>query len=485
MEARTGRRSRWRLRAGSFVLLATVGSVLFAGAARADPSGGEDPNSPTPVDTSTTTEAPTQGPTTEAPPPPPTTTQAPPPPPTTTQAPPPVHRFKMTVSTVSLGDGYWQGDGSAELVISIKNTGENVGREHIAGYYAFPAGSQATGAYGTGGCTVANGSLSFACTLGEQDLGQIVVKVNVEQGAWKTITTGLVTAAIGPMQRTAPIAFAFTTPPTPGIELETQASALPAAASPRDETSQLGVRLRNTGASKAAGAVEVVTPPGVHLVTFPSACRSHRRIAADRDRCELGDIAPGKEVSAVFGLVVSAAARAELPLIGTVHAYLTPPGQDTVETRYDFKITAPALTGADAPLPTSAPASPPPQPSLGDLGLHRQSGDGGQISSLPYIGGIAGLVLLVGALVFFSLRRRGRHDEEALPADEVEDVVLVPAPRAGDLPPAVALTRSPIPRALNLPRLPSGPVAGSGFREPVRLDGNGDEDRKADDRHDD
>ncbi|GAA2376404.1 hypothetical protein [Dactylosporangium salmoneum] len=484
MEAPTGRRTRWRLRAGSFVLLATVSSILFAAAAHADPPDGGDPNSPTPVETSTSTETPTQGPTTEGPPPP-TTTQAPPPP-TTTQAPPPppaVHRFKMTVSTVSLGDQYWQGDGSAELVIAIKNTGEHVGRDTITGFYAFPTGSQATGAYGTGGCTVVNGSLSFACALGEQDLGQIVVKVNVDQGAWKTITTGLVTAAAGPIQRTAPIAFAFTTPPTPGIALEAQAAELPAAASPQDGATQLGVRLRNTGASKASGAIEVVTPPGVDLVAFPSACRSHRRIAADRDRCELGDIAAGKEVSAVFGLAVSAAARAELPLTGTVHAYLTPPGQDTVESRYDFKITAPALAGAEAPLPTSAPASPPPQPSLGDLGMRRQSSDSGKISSLPYIGGIAGLVLIAGALVFFSLRRRGRHDEDALPADEVEDVVLVPAQRAGDLPPSTALPRSPIPRALNLPRLPTGPVAGSGFREPIRLDGDGDEDRKADGRH--
>src|SRR5258706_7612950 len=137
MEAPTGRRTR-RLRAGSFVLLAAVCSMLFAGPAYADPEGDE--TSSPPVDVPTT-DAPTQDPTTEAPTEaPPTTTEAPPPPPpTTTQAPPalpPVHRFKMTVGTVSLGDGYWQGNGSAELVISLKNTGENVGRDTITGYYA-------------------------------------------------------------------------------------------------------------------------------------------------------------------------------------------------------------------------------------------------------------------------------------------------------------------------------------------------------------
>ncbi|MGI5247050.1 hypothetical protein [Dactylosporangium sp. CA-139066] len=466
MEAPTGRRTR-RLRAGSFVLLAAVCSMLLAAPAYADPGDGE--TSSPPVDVPTT-EVPTQEPTTGQPTQaPPTTTEAPPPPPTTTPAAPPpqpVHRFKMTVSTVSLGDGYWQGDGSAELVISVKNTGENVGRDTITGYYAFPSGSQATGAYGTGGCRVDNGALSFSCPLAEQALGQIVIKVNVDPGAWKTITAGQVTAAIGPLVRTAPISFAFTTPPTPGIDLGTTEPQLPGASSPKDESTQLSVRLRNTGTTKAAGALEVVTPPGVDLVGFPAACRSHRRISAERDRCELGDIAAGKEVVAVFGLNVSAAARAELPLTGTVHAYLTPIGRDAVETRFDFKITAPPLAGADAPLPTSAPVSPPP-PSIGELNLRKQANDSHQLSSLPYIGGIVGLAAIVGALVVFSLRRRGR--DEDLPPDDVEDVVLVTAAGAGD-PASIALPRAPIPRSLTLPRLPSGPVAGSGFREKYDTD---------------
>ncbi|GAA4247117.1 hypothetical protein GCM10022255_021730 [Dactylosporangium darangshiense] len=468
MEAPTGRPTRW-LRAGSFVLLAAVCSMLLASPACADP--GVEETSPPPVEVPTT-EAPTQGPTTEVPTQEPTTEA--PPPPTTTEAPPaptPVHRFKMTVSTVSVGDGYWQGNGSAELVISLKNIGEHVGRDTITGYYAFPSGAQATGAYGTGGCRVDNGVLSFSCPLGEQALGQVVVKVNVDPGAWKTIGAGLVTASIGPVQRTAPISFAFTTPPTPGIDLSTTEPQLPAATSPQDEATQLSVRLRNTGGTKAAGALEVVTPPGVDLVGFPSACRSHRRISADRDRCELGDLGAGKEVTAVFGLTVSAAARAELPLTGAVHAYLTPLGLDAIESRSDFKISAPPLAGTDAPLPTQAPVSPAAQPSIGELSLRKQASDSQQLSSLPYIGGIVGLVAIAGGLVVFSLRRRGR-DEDALAPDEVEDVVLVPAPRAGDTPPFTTIPRSPIPRALTLPRLPNGPVAGSGFREPTDADGD-------------
>ncbi|GAA3300011.1 hypothetical protein Dvina_03895 [Dactylosporangium vinaceum] len=454
------------MRAGSFVLLAAVCTLLFAGPAYADPENGE--TSTAPVETPTEV-VPPPDPTTEVPPTPaPTTTEAPPPPPPTTAAPPPpaptpVHRFKLTVSTVSLGDAYWQGDGSAELVIAVKNTGENVGKDTVTGVWNLPSGAQATGAYGTGGCAVASGASSFSCGLPEQALGQVVIKVNVDPGAWKTITAGLVSAAIGSYQRAAPIAFSFTTPPTPGIELNTSAPVLPPAAAPKDESFQLSVRLRNTGTAKAAGAVEIVTPPGVGLVTFPGVCRSHRRIADDRHRCEFGDIAPGKEVSAVFGMAVTAAARAELPLTGAVHGYLAPPGLDVIETRYDYKITAPPLTGAEAPLPTSAPPSPVAARTFEtDMSLRRQAGDeGGQLSSLPIIGGVAGLFVVLIALGVLSLRRRMRSDAEddELSADEVEDVVLVPAQSGGS-------TRSPIPRSLTLPRLPDGPVAGSGFRAP-------------------
>jgi hypothetical protein len=493
MEAPTGRRTRWRLRAGSFVLLAIVGSVLFVPAAPvyAEPGEGEETTAPptdmpttdTPTVAPTTEEPPTQAPTTEVPPPPPPppTTEAPPPPPT------PVHRFKMTVSTVGVGEQYWQGDGAAELVISIKNTGEHVGKDTVTGFYAFPSGAQATGAYGTGGCTVANGSLSFSCVLPEQALGQIVVKVNVDPAAWKVIGLGQVTAAIGAVQRVAPIAFTFTTPPTPGLDLSATAPQLPAAPSPTDETASLSVRLRNTGTAKGFGAVELVTPPGVDIVSFPPVCKTHKRLTDVRDRCELGDIAAGKEVAGVFGLTVSAAARADLPLGLTVHGYLTPINQDTIETRADTKLSAPPLAGNEATLPTSAPASPPPVPTIEtDLSLKRQANEDGSMSGLPIIGGIVGLVALVGVIVVFSLRRRAgddRRDREDLSDDGFEDVVLVAATKAGeearmaDVPsPRPAPPRPAAPRQLALPRLPEGPVAGSGFRERPRLDQDADGD---------
>jgi hypothetical protein len=438
-----------RLRAGSLVFLAAVVSMLLAAPAHADPepggtgeppAGGPSTGVPTPDPTGKPTQAP---PTTQAPPSP------------TAGDPPPVHRFKMTTSAVTLGERYWQGDGAAELVISIKNTGERVGRETVTGFYAFPTAAQATGAYGTGGCAVDNGFLSFSCALGEQALGQVVIRVDVDPDAWRTIATGLVTAAIGPVQRTAPIAFAFGTPPTPGIGLEASVPVLPAG-----DTAQLSVRLHNTGSGRGAGAIEIVTPPGIDLVVYPTACRSHRRISADRDRCELGDLAGGREVSAVFGLTVGAAARAELPLTGAVHGYLAPAGRGTVQTRHDFEISAPPPpAGAEAPLPTSAPASPAARPGLADLRWHSPPADDGQRSSLPYIGAVVGLVTVLGVLVVLSLRRRMRDDEGALAPDEVEDVVLVPAGGA-----ETPLTRAPIPRAPAVARRPGGPRAGPDFR---------------------
>jgi hypothetical protein len=469
MEAPAGRRVRWRLRAGSFVLLATVCSLLFAAPVYADPDNGETTSPP--VEMTTEPAVPTAEPTSDPPPQPSTevptqeTTTAAPPPPS------PVRTFKMTVSKVELGDAYWQGNGSAKLVIAVKNTGHYVGNATINGFYAFPSGAHPAGAYGADGCVANNGSLSFRCTLAEGNVGKVVVKVDVDPGAWKLSETGTVNATSdGAPAQSSPIQIVFlTTPPTPGIDLSTSSLQLPAVASPRAESVQLQVKLRNTGTARGGSAVEVVTPPGVDLVSFQPVCKSHRRIAGDRDRCEFGDIGAGKDVSAAFGLLISAAARSEMPLTGAVHGYLTPIGRDTIETRSDYQISAPPIAG-ESPLPTDAPASPVAQATALGTGADpakRERANGGlltseQLSSTPFIIGIIGLVALVGALVVFSLRRRMREDDnDELSDDEVEDVVLVPAPRAGE---ELVMTRSPIPRSLTLPRLPSGPVAGSGFR---------------------
>jgi hypothetical protein len=259
---------------------------------------------------------------------------------------------------------------------------------------------------------------------------------------------------------------------TPGIDLQVSGSPLTPAGTPPDATAQLQVTLRNTGTTRAGGAIEVVTPPGVDVVAFPAACRSHRRIGAGRERCELGHLAAGQEQSAVFGLAVSAAARAELPLTVAVHGYLAPAGGDGVETRFDYRITAPPVDG-EAPLPTAAPASPVAQATIvpTDLNLRRQSSGGllpvRRLSSIPFIAAVVGLVAVVGSLVVFSLRRPvrdGGRDDELRP-DEIEEVVLVPAQRVTDENRAMALPRSSIPRALTPPRPPPGPAAGPDLRD--------------------
>ncbi|MET7421294.1 hypothetical protein [Dactylosporangium sp. NPDC005555] len=463
MEAPARRRARLR---AAFVALSAVCSLLFtlSPAAYAEPDPEQSTTAPTDPPVTTDPPPPTVEPTTQAPPPP--TTEAPPPAPK-------VRKFGMTVSDVVLGDGYWQGDGSSKLVVSVQNLGEIA--ETITGFYTFPSGTRPTGGYGTDGCTTSNGTLSFSCPLDPGKIGHVVVNVDVAPDAWRLTGAGNVTAVMENFpQKVRNFSVTFSTkPPVPGIELTTDHLTLPAQASPHAENATLQVRLRNTGSAKAAAAVEVVTPPGVDLVSLSSACKTKKKISPERDRCELGDVAAGKDVSASFVLSISASARAEVPLTGAVHGYLAPIGRDAIETRADYRISGPPLAG-ESPLPTEAPASPAAVAVRTTTDPARPRSSGGiltseQLSSLPFVGGIIGLVALVGFLVVFSLRRRLRDESEAqqeAAASADESLVTVPAQRGSDedLPPLPQ--RSPIPRSLTLPRLPSGPVAGSGFREP-------------------
>ncbi|MEV0135731.1 hypothetical protein AB0H83_45725 [Dactylosporangium sp. NPDC050688] len=458
MEAPARRRARLR---AAFVVLSTVCSLLFtlSPAAHAEP------------DPEQSTTEPTDPPVTTAPPPPPTT-EAPttqPPPPTTEAPPPPpkVRKFAVSVSNVVLGDGYWQGDGSGKLVISVQNLGELA--ETITGYTTFPSGTRATGGYGTDGCTTSNGTLSFSCPLAPGKIGHVVITVDVAPDAWRLSGSGNVTAVMEnfpPKVRNFSITFS-TTPPAPGIELSADPLNLPAQVTPQAQTTTLQIRLRNTGSAKASGAIEVVTPPGVDVVSFPSVCKVRKRLSAERDRCEFGDVAAGRDVSAGFGLSITASARAELPLTGAVHGYLAPIGRNAVETRVDYKISGPPVAG-ETPLPTEAPASPVAVAvaSGTDVAKRRPTSGltGDPLSSGPLIGGIVGLVALVGFLVVFSLRRRLREESDVPVAVAAGTAASVPEPRRSDENLPALPQRSPIPRSLTLPRLPDGPVAGSGFR---------------------
>ena len=457
MEAPARRRARFR---AAFVVLSTVCSLLvtLSPAAYAEPDPEQSTTEPSdPPVTTAPPPQPTEEPTTQPPPPP--TTEAPPPPPK-------VRKFAVTVSDVVLGDGYWQGDGSGKLVISVQNNGEIT--ETITGFYTFPSGTRATGGYGTDGCTTSNGTLSFSCPLAPGKIGHVVVTVDVSPDAWRLSGSGNVTAVMEnfpPKVRNFSITFS-TKPPVPGIELSADPLNLPAQATPQPQNTTLQVRLRNTGSAKASGAIEVVTPPGVDVVSFPSVCKVRKRLSAERDRCEFGDVAAGRDVSAGFGLSISAAARAELPLTGAVHGYLAPIGRDAIETRADYKISGPAVAD-ETPLPTEAPASPAAVVAASPDVAKRRPTSGlisDPLSSGPLIGGMIGLVALVGFLVVFSLRRRLRDESEVPVAVAAGTAVSVPEPRRSDENLPALPRRSPIPRSLTLPRLPDGPVAGSGFR---------------------
>ncbi|MFF5234750.1 hypothetical protein [Dactylosporangium sp. NPDC000521] len=457
MEAPARRRARPR---AAFVALSTSCALLFTLTPAAYAEPGPEESTTAPSDPPVTTEpaaspSPTEAPTTKPPVTRPTTKAPPPPPPQK------VRKFTVSVSDVVLGDAYWQGNGASKLVISVQNLGETA--ETITGFYTFPSGTRATGGYGIDGCRTSNGTLSFSCPLAPGGIGRVVVDVDVAPDAWRLSGSGNVTAVMENFpEKVRNFSITFNTkPPVPGIELTADPLTLPAQATPRTETATLQVKLRNTGSAKAAGALEVVTPPGVDVVSFPSACRAQRKLSPERSRCELGDVAAGKDVPANFVLSISAAARAEVPLTGAVHGYLAPIGLDPVETRADYKITGPPLAG-EPQLPTDAPASPVAVTSS-------------QLSSLPFIGGIIGLVALVGFLVVFSLRRRLRDESATRDRPGMQDdsgardaasQTLVPEPRRSDedLPPLPQ--RTPIPRSLTLPRLPSGPVAGSSFRQP-------------------
>ncbi|MFC4997419.1 hypothetical protein ACFPIJ_06245 [Dactylosporangium cerinum] len=465
MEAPARRRARLL---AAFVALATACSLAFtlSPAAHAEPSEPTETTEPPPPPETTEPPAPTtEAPTTQ--PPPPATTEPP-----ATQA-PKVRKLTLGASNVELGGAYWQGDGKAKLVISVQNSGEV--REKVTGSYTFPGGDQnvtVADAYGTDGCTP-DGPPKFTCMLPPGGLGYLVVTVTVGPDAWKVTGTGSVTVSALPdnsLMRLRTFALTFTPPPVPGIELTTDRPSLPAQPTPAVEQTALAVKLRNTGSAKAGGAIEVVTPPGVDVVSFPAVCKVKKKLSAERDRCEVGDIAAGKDVVASFGLSVSAAAHADLPLTGAVHGYLTPAGLAAIETRTDYTILGPPPVGESA-MPTAAPPSPvavvagtadPQQPASGGLLTSER------LSSLPFVGGIIGLVALVGFLVVLSLRRRLRDEAEAPDAEAaaVEEPVTVPAPRRSDEDLPALPQRSPIPRSLTLPRLPSGPVAGSGFREP-------------------
>jgi hypothetical protein len=399
------------LRSAFALLLAVAVIAVGPGLAAADP----DPTG------SPTAEIPTEQPTTAPP-----TTQAPPPASPTFQA---KLGVRVTAADLDLGPAYWNGNGAGDFDIAVVNTG-NV-QEAIGGTYAMPAGVTGTGSSGTGGCTTSGAT--FACSLSPGATGRVTVRATVASDAWRggKLLTGTATAKVqgGPSHSDGFSVLFPPGPPTPGISLTASKLALgPASTPPQPDGGDLTVKLGNTGSTTATGAVEIVTPAGVDLVGFPAICKSHRKVAADRDRCEVGSVTAGTVLSGAFRLAISPEARAAAPLTGAVYGYLA--GQTSVEVLANYQIIVSTTVLASEPTPSASaraeparPAETTPKPVLRNK----------KTSMLPFT--IAALVLLGAAGAIFFVRRRKPPVVE-VPAKQLEPV-------------------------LNLPKkLPTGPVAG-------------------------
>jgi hypothetical protein len=335
-------------------------------------------------------------------------------PPTTDPPPPPAVR--IDASDLALGPWYWQGPGAhGTVVVKVTNTSvPGAPSESVTLTYTLPPGVHDIGL----GCPCTN-------TLAPNDVWTVNLDLSVDPDAWRRAPlTGTVAAvATSPSGLTARDQHGYSVilppgPPTPGVSLIASDLLLPAVPPRRMETAPLNVRLANTGTVPVTTAIELITPDGVAISSFPGACQSHRRIAAHRERCELGRVDSGTDRSLAFTLSISPLARGEAPLSGAVHGYLTPSGQDTVEVQTGYRIVVPPVPGQPASAtPSGAPASESATPVGGD-GAGEQGGTvaaGGPanegpnnrgIPLAPVAGLLVGLFAVIGLFVVLSLRRR-------------------------------------------------------------------------------
>jgi hypothetical protein len=337
-----------------------------------------------------------------------------------TPPPPPAPRVAVSAQDVPVTDGYWQGAAETyPLSVSVRNPG--VPPIDAITQVFLPVGVRRAGLTAPG-CT-ADG-LSIDCPIAPGSAVTIIVDVIVAPGLWRdpplgTVRTKATGAGPGADTRTASAETTFGLdfppgPPTPGIDLSVSDPFLPA--DPVDptagtETSTLEIRLANTGAVQADGAVDVVTAAGVGIATVPAQCVTRIRLSPDRERCELGRIPAGQRVTLEFGLVVTRAARAEAPLLGSVHGALTPAGQDTVTVVASYRVlitnrpvdaTGPGTDGD----PAVTVAKPPNGTGIdGTADRGRGGSDIGQASSvLPMLISLVGVFTVLAAMVIVSNR---------------------------------------------------------------------------------
>jgi hypothetical protein len=159
----------------------------------------------------------------------------------------------------------------------------------------------------------------------------------------------------------------------------------------------------------------VVTPDGVEIATVPAQCVTRVRVSADRERCTLGRVPAGQRVTLRFALVVPREIRAEAPLLGNVHASLTPAGQDAAAVQASYSVLV-----TDRPADQSGPSTEgdpavtiaEPRRGAGLGGANGQTRAGSEIgqplSVLPMLISLFGVFSALAAMVILSPRRRVR-----------------------------------------------------------------------------
>src|SRR6266540_3878286 len=212
---------------------------------------------------------------------------------------------------VTLGPSYWQGSVTkGAMTVQVTNTGDSA--ELVTLTYTLPPGVHDTGP-----------ACPCTATLKAGDVWTVNVVLAVDPDAWRraplagtavAAATVVGRADLGARDQDGYSIMLPPGPPVPGVSLTASDLFLAAVPPARSEIATLTVKLANTGSVPVVAAIELITPDGVNVASFPTACQSRRRIAAHRERCELGRVDAGTGRSLTFNLSISALARGEAPL---------------------------------------------------------------------------------------------------------------------------------------------------------------------------
>ncbi len=328
---------------------------LLAGLVRVDGDGDgdgsddppSDPPSDDPTDPGTPTDTPTQDPPTSDPPVVPDS-------PTPNQ-PQSVAGIKIGASVADLTDDYWNGATSTSMTIYLTNTGNIDEQAHVT--YGLP-----NGVTDRGSPDCSHGVCDVTVTAGASG---VLLKVNltVSPQAWKQAPlragVSVHATADGGLTASDSTTWDVNFPPGPPVNGLTLTAEDVPLGSPLSTGGQLVAHFTNTGAVAGNGELQVVTPAGVAVTGFPADCVSHRQVSANTQSCQLGSVAAGTAHRVAFVLTISAAARADAPVVGVLRASLSPVGLDPVTTQTSWQITAaphsPGAVAAQGVLPSPSP----------------------------------------------------------------------------------------------------------------------------------